>query len=99
MFKCNTCGALFYEPEQKEEDPDFVPAPYGIGYVRMGGGLFNCCPECSSYDFEKTVWDGVHCPYCNEIIDLSCIVDDNNFETKCNACNEIITVKGGELWD
>lgn len=97
MYKCKCCGYVFFEPGQKEEQSCSVPAPFGIGTVQMGGGIFDCCPECESEDYDIIYFDGIHCPYCGEIIDLSCIEDEDNFAIKCPNCNRDIEVLNGEL--
>ena len=97
MFKCNCCGCVFFEPANKKEISDCVPSPFGIGNIQIGGGDFDCCPECNSYDFDKLYFDGIHCPYCGEIIDLSCIKDENNYDYVCKKCYKNIIVTDGEL--
>lgn len=99
MYKCNCCGAMFYETSTKEEEPDYVPAPFGIGTVRMGGGLYNCCPECESLDYDRMYFDGVHCPYCGEIIKLHDIEDDNSYEFKCESCKTNFYIENGDVED
>lgn len=99
MYKCISCGAIFYETSTKLEEPDYVPSPFGIGTVRMGGGTFNCCPECESTEYEKMYFDGMHCPYCSEIINLNCIEDFNDCEFECKSCNSEFFVKEGDVED
>ena len=97
MYKCNCCGYVFFEPDQKNEKSCSVPSPFGIGYVQMGGGTFDCCPECKSCDYDTIYFDGIHCPYCGEIIDLTCIEDERNYEIKCKKCKNDIYVIEGDL--
>ena len=102
MYKCYCCGALFYETGTKEVDADYVPAPFGIGTVRMGGGLESCCPECESDDYSKLYFDGIHCPYCHEVIDrktIEKIEDDENCEFRCQSCKTEFYLKNGEIED
>ena len=97
MYKCYHCGAIFYETGLVEEEPCFVPAPFGIGTVRMGGGTFDCCPECESLHYDELYFDGIHCPYCSEIIDLKCIEDYENFEFTCEKCNTKFEIEKSKI--
>ena len=97
MYKCYHCGAIFYETSLKEEDSTSVPAPFGIGTVEMAGGIFDCCPECKSYHFDELYFDGIHCPYCSEVIDLKCIKDENNCEFTCEKCGTEFCIEDGEV--
>jgi hypothetical protein len=99
MYKCNCCGAIFYETSTKEEEPDCVSAPFGIGTVRMGGGTFSCCPECEGDDYEEMYFNGVDCPYCGEEIKLSDIEDEKNCEFTCENCKTEFIIKKGEVED
>lgn len=99
MYKCYHCGAIFYETSTREEEPESVPAPFGIGTVRMGGGTFDCCPECDSYHYEEMYFDGMHCPYCSEIIKLENIEDEDNCEFTCPKCKTEFIIEKGEVED
>ena len=99
MYKCNSCGATFYETSTKVEQPESVPSPFGIGTVRMGGGTFDCCPECESYEYEQMYFDGIHCPYCSEIINLNCIENIDECEFECKNCKTEFVIGKGMVED
>ena len=99
MKKCNCCGAVFEYPDTREESPDYVPNPFGLGSVPMGGGTFECCPECGNSDFDDLEFDGENCPYCDNKLNLDGIEDLDNCEIHCEECQCDIIVINGEFQD
>lgn len=95
MYKCFRCNCLFNKADEKWEEPNYVPAPFGFGEVAEGGGWISCCPECGCETYDEAKFDYENCPCCGEKIDFSTIKDEDNFEYVCKKCNyEIIVNKG-----
>lgn len=97
MYKCYCCRCVFEECDTRNEEPCYVPSPFGSGYVQQGGGSYKCCPECGSEDYGYLEFDGINCPFCENEIDFSGIANEENFEYKCKKCKHEFEIKNGDI--
>lgn len=80
MFKCNDCGGDFLEPKVI-----YDTVPYGNGYVKGPGQ--ECCPYCSSENFE----DAEICELCGDSY------TESRHDGICESCINVITDRFSEL--